>query len=68
MNYKESMIDTIDSILKHNEHGEDMVEMLLTTATLMNELNSGRFRGASYEKTLRFDRLSVTLNFDKYRG
>jgi hypothetical protein len=68
MNQKEMLQDIIDAILKHNEDGEDMVEMLLTTATLLNELRSGRFRGADYKKTVRFDRLSVTLQFDKYRG
>lgn len=65
MNQKELLNDIIDAILKHNEDGEDMVDMLITTATLMNELRSGRFRGARYTKTLKFERLAVTLNFDK---
>ena len=68
MNQKDLLLDTVDAILKHNKDGEDMVDMLLTVATLLNELRSGRFTGASYTKTLRFDRLSVTLNFDKLNG
>jgi hypothetical protein len=65
MNQKEMLLDTVDAILKHNEDGEDMVDLLLTTATLLNELRSGRFKNASYSKTLKFERLSVKLDFTK---
>jgi hypothetical protein len=65
MNQKELLNDTVDAILKHNEDGEDMLDLLLTTATLLNELRSGRFRNASYTKTLKFERLTVKLDFAK---
>lgn len=65
MEQKDLLIDIVDAILKHNEDGEDMADLLLTVATLLNEVRSGRFKNASYTKTLRFERLSVTLNFDK---
>ncbi len=65
MNQKEMLLDTVDAILKHNEDGEDMVDLLLTVATLLNETRSGRFKSASYSKTLKFDRLSIKLDFNK---
>jgi hypothetical protein len=65
MNQKELLLDTVDAILKHNEDGEDMVDLLLTTATLLNELRSGRFKNSSYTKTLIFERLTVRLDFAK---
>ncbi len=65
MNQKELLLDTVDAILKHNEDGEDMVDLLLTTATLLNELRSGRFKNATYTKTLKFERLSIKLDFAK---
>lgn len=65
MNQKEILMDIADAILKHNDDGEEMVDMLLTVATLLNEARSGRFKNASYSKTLKFDRLSININFDK---
>lgn len=66
MNAKEKLNDITDAILKHNpEDGEDMLDMLLTVATLLNECRSGRFKNASYTKKLKFERLTVSIDFNK---
>lgn len=57
--------DIVDAILKHHEDGEDLLDTLLTIATLMNELGSMRFKGAEYNRTFKHGRLSVDVKFKK---
>lgn len=63
---KKIINETIDSIYKNSERPDDLVDLLITTAVLLNELESGRFRGAEYCKRLKLDRLTVEIRLDKY--
>ncbi len=61
-----SLEDTIKAILKNDRKNSDSyLETLNVIANLMNENNSGRFHGASYTRTFKHDRLTITLQFSE---
>lgn len=68
MDQIEELLDIVEAIEKYNDQSIYQIDMLLTIATLLNELNSDRFRGVSYKKDFKFGRLSVKVEFDKYYG
>lgn len=56
--------DTVKAIMRTNrKHSDDCLDILNVIATLMNELDSGRFKGASYRREFNVDRLKITVDF-----
>lgn len=56
--------DTIKAILKNDRKNSDAyLDTLNVIVSLMNENNSGRFHGASYTRTFKHDRLTITVQF-----
>lgn len=63
---KDTLVDIIDAFMTSNPKSAlDYLETLNSVATLMNELESGRFKGASYSRNFHHDRLHISVKLEK---
>lgn len=64
MNQKQALDDIVDAIASRHNDGE-IVELLITIAALLNDLDSKRFSNASYHRLFKFKRLTVDVKYAK---
>lgn len=58
--------DTVKALLKNDrKNADNYLQTLNVIANLMNEINSGRFHGASYTREFKHDRLSISIKFSE---
>lgn len=58
---KKNLIETIDAIAKDRKTGKDYIQFLDIVAQLMLDLQSGYFKGASYQREFIIDRLKLNI-------
>ncbi len=62
----ESLLDTLAALKLHDQNEFDnYLETLNTIASLMNELQGGRLKTATYTREFKHARLNVTVQYAK---